>query len=66
MPQTVGPDGAYYDSVPLFAGKRVYRPNGKEGDANRAVIDALKAANALLAKASSSTPIRIPGARKRR
>ncbi len=37
--------------MPLFAGKRVYRPNGKEGDANRAVIDALKEANALLAEA---------------
>jgi isoleucyl-tRNA synthetase len=51
VPATVGPDGSYYDSVPLFAGKRVYRPNGKEGDANRAVIDALKDANALLAEA---------------
>jgi isoleucyl-tRNA synthetase len=51
VPATVGPDGSYYDTVPLFAGKRVYRPNGKEGDANRAVIDALKDANALLAEA---------------
>ena len=51
VPATVGPDGSYYDTVPLFAGKRVYRPNGKEGDANRAVIDALKEANALLAEA---------------
>src|SRR5579863_6635329 len=51
VPETVGPDGTYYDSVPLFAGKRVYRPNGKEGDANRAVIDALKEASALLAEA---------------
>ena len=47
VPATVGPDGSYYDTVPLFAGKRVYRPNGKEGDANRAVIDALTEANAL-------------------
>jgi isoleucyl-tRNA synthetase len=51
VPATVGPDGSYYDSVPLFAGKRVYRPNGKEGDANRAVIEALKDAHALLAEA---------------
>ncbi|HEY1506895.1 MAG TPA: isoleucine--tRNA ligase, partial [Stellaceae bacterium] len=51
VPATVGPDGTYYDSVPLFAGKRVYRPNGKEGDANRAVIDALSEVRALLAEA---------------
>ena len=28
-----------YPHVPLFAGKRVYRPNGKTGDANEAVIE---------------------------
>jgi isoleucyl-tRNA synthetase len=51
VPATVGPDGTYYDSVPLFAGKRVYRPNGKEGDGGPAVMAALKEANALLAEA---------------
>jgi isoleucyl-tRNA synthetase len=50
VPQTVGPDGAYLPNVPLFAGKRVYRPNGKEGDANAAVIAALIEAGALLAQ----------------
>ena len=33
---------------PLFAGRRVYRPDGKRGDANGAVIEALRDAGALL------------------
>jgi isoleucyl-tRNA synthetase len=48
VPQTVGPDGAYYDHVGLFAGKRVLTPYGKKGDANAAVIAALEQAGALL------------------
>ncbi len=51
VPQTVGDDGAYLPQVPLFAGKRVYLPSGKPGDANRAVIDAIAAAGCLLAEA---------------
>ncbi len=47
---TVGADGVYLDSVPLFAGRRVYRPDGKEGDANAAVIAAVEAAGGLLAR----------------
>jgi len=47
---TVGPDGVYLPSVPLFAGRAVYRPNGKEGDANEAVIAAVDAAGGLLAR----------------
>jgi isoleucyl-tRNA synthetase len=47
-PQTVAGDGTYYPHVPLFAGKHVYWPNGKTGDANAAVIAALKEAGALL------------------
>ena len=50
VPQTVGPDGAYYDHVPLFAGKVVYWPNGKTGNANAAVIAALETAGGLLAQ----------------
>jgi len=50
VPETVAADGSYVASVPLFAGKRVYKPNGKEGDANQAVIAALKDAGALLAE----------------
>src|SRR5688572_30440435 len=42
MPQTVGPDGRYYDHVPLFAGKAVLNHRGKAGDANPAVIEALE------------------------
>jgi isoleucyl-tRNA synthetase len=48
VPETVAADGAFLDKVPLFAGKRVFRPNGKEGDANGAVIAALREAGALL------------------
>ena len=52
VPHTVGEDGAYFDHVPLFAGARVLTPEGKEGDANGAVIRALAATGALLGKAS--------------
>ncbi|HET6161111.1 MAG TPA: isoleucine--tRNA ligase [Dongiaceae bacterium] len=48
MPQTVGPDGRYYDHVPLFAGKAVLNHRGKPGDANPAVIAALDATGKLL------------------
>jgi isoleucyl-tRNA synthetase len=48
VPQTVADDGAYYPQVPLFAGRRVYRPDGKTGDANRAVMEAIRAAGCLL------------------
>ncbi len=50
VPQTVDGDGRYYDGVPLFAGKRVLTPSGKKGDADGAVIAALKAAGHLLAE----------------
>jgi len=50
VPETVADNGSFLPDVPLFAGKRVYRPNGREGDANQAVIDALKDAGALLAQ----------------
>ncbi|MBM3546171.1 MAG: isoleucine--tRNA ligase [Alphaproteobacteria bacterium] len=52
IPQTVGEDGTYYAHVPLFAGKRVYTPEGKPGDANGAVIKALTEAGTLVAKGS--------------
>jgi isoleucyl-tRNA synthetase len=48
MPQTVGPDGRYYDHVPLFAGKAVLNARGKAGDANPAVISALDSVGKLL------------------
>ena len=50
IPLTVDGDGCFMPHVPLFAGKAVLTPEGKEGDANGAVIGALAAAGALLAK----------------
>jgi isoleucyl-tRNA synthetase len=49
VPQTVGPDGSYFDHVGLFAGKRVLTQYGKKGDANAAVIDKLKESGNLVA-----------------
>jgi isoleucyl-tRNA synthetase len=49
VPQTVAPDGKYFDHVGLFAGKAVLTPYGKKGDANGAVIEKLKEAGALAA-----------------
>jgi isoleucyl-tRNA synthetase len=48
VPETVAPDGTYCPQVPLFAGRHVYWPNGKTGDANGAVIAAIAAAGKLL------------------
>ena len=50
VPHTVGERGEYYDQVPLLAGKRIYDENGKEGDANAAVIDLLMESGALIAR----------------
>ncbi|PWR23558.1 isoleucine--tRNA ligase [Zavarzinia compransoris] len=48
VPELIGPNGAYLDDVPLFAGKKVLWPNGKEGNANSSVLEALAAAGGLL------------------
>jgi isoleucyl-tRNA synthetase len=50
VPDTVGPDGVYLPNVPLFAGRTVYRRDGKPGDADAAVIAAVEAAGGLLAR----------------
>jgi isoleucyl-tRNA synthetase len=50
VPQTVAGDGTYFPHVPLFAGKHVYWPNGKTGDADKAVIAAIAAAGGLVAQ----------------
>ena len=50
VPHTVDAEGVFMDHVPLFAGKTIYTHEGKEGDANAAVVAALEAAGALLAK----------------
>ncbi len=41
IPETVDAAGVYVDTVPLFAGHKVLHPSGKEGDANKVVMDAL-------------------------
>ena len=50
IPYTVDADGIYTDEAPGFGGKCVITEKGKKGDANQAVIDALVAANALIAR----------------
>ena len=50
IPEMVDGDGAYYPTVPLFAGKRIYDENGKEADANEAVITKLIEVGALLSR----------------
>jgi isoleucyl-tRNA synthetase len=54
IPDTVDPDGAYYDHVPLFGGLKVLETEGKKagkfGPANDAVIGKLIEAGALLAR----------------
>jgi isoleucyl-tRNA synthetase len=46
----VDADGAFADHVPFLAQKRILKPNGKEGDANKAVIEKLVEAGALMAR----------------
>ena len=48
----VAEDGSFTGKVGIFAGKRILTPEGKDGDANGAVIGELIAAGALLAKGS--------------
>jgi len=43
-------DGSFAANVPIFAGKRILTPEGKDGDANGAVIRELINAGKLLAK----------------
>ncbi|WP_366554450.1 isoleucine--tRNA ligase [Aquibaculum sediminis] len=50
IPQTIDAEGRFLPHVPLFAGTVVYTAKGKEGDANPAVIDALREAGMLLAR----------------
>jgi isoleucyl-tRNA synthetase len=53
VPHTVREDGYYFEHVPLFGGaspKRVIDDKGKFGDANEAVMEALVAAGALVAR----------------
>jgi len=52
IPQTVGEDGKFYESVPVFAGESVYTSEGKEGTANVTSIKTLFSEGKLLAKGS--------------
>ena len=48
----IQPDGSYAPHVPIFAGKQILTPEGKDGDANGAVIKELIERGKLLAKGS--------------
>ena len=54
IPETVDPDGAYFEHVPLFAGLKVLETEGKKagkfGPATGAVMDRLIEAGTLLAR----------------
>ena len=50
VPETVDADGFYTSEVPSFAGRRVMTDKGEKGDAEKAVIEALATAGALVAR----------------
>ena len=50
IPYTVGADGRFTSEAPGFEGLSVITDEGKKGDANKAVIDALVEAGALAAR----------------
>lgn len=50
IPYMVNADGTYTTEAPGFYGNRVLKDDGSKGDANDAVIDALKSAGALMAR----------------
>ncbi|WP_114285803.1 isoleucine--tRNA ligase [Candidatus Halocynthiibacter alkanivorans] len=43
-------DGRFRADLPFFGGKAILKPNGKEGNANRAIMDKLVEAGGLLAR----------------
>jgi isoleucyl-tRNA synthetase len=50
IPYTVDENGAFTDQAPGFTGKRVLTEKGEKGDANEAVIAALKDAGMIIAR----------------
>ncbi|KUJ80411.1 isoleucine--tRNA ligase [Ruegeria marisrubri] len=50
MTHNVMEDGSFRESLPLFGGAKIMNHKGKEGDANKRVIDALVASGALIAR----------------
>ena len=49
VPYTVAPDGTYTENVPVFEGMAIYTPEGKKGPANKAVMQKMDEAGALVA-----------------
>jgi isoleucyl-tRNA synthetase len=50
MTYNVEPDGTLRADLPFFGGEAILKPNGKPGNANKAVIDKLVEVGALLAR----------------
>ena len=50
MTYNVMEDGSFREDLPFFGGKRILKPNGKEGDANTSVIEKLSAMGMLFAR----------------
>jgi isoleucyl-tRNA synthetase len=50
MTYNVMEDGSFRADLPLFGGKLIIKPNGKEGDANQSVIEKLAEVGALIAR----------------
>jgi isoleucyl-tRNA synthetase len=50
IPYTVDENGAFTEAAPGFTGKRVINDKGEKGDANEAVIEALKQAGNIIAR----------------
>jgi len=50
MTYNVLEDGSFRTDLPLFGGEVIIKPNGKEGGANKAVIDKLGQVGALIAR----------------
>ncbi|MEX0287335.1 MAG: isoleucine--tRNA ligase [Paracoccaceae bacterium] len=50
MTHNVLEDGSFRAALPFFGSKLILKPNGKEGDANKAVIDKLVEVGAMLAR----------------
>jgi isoleucyl-tRNA synthetase len=65
MTHNVLEDGSFRADLPLFGGALILKPNGKEGDANKRVIDKLVEVGADRARPLKHS-YRIAGGRRRR
>ena len=50
MTYNVLEDGSFREDLPFFGGAVIIKPNGKEGDANKRIIDKLAEVSALIAR----------------